>query len=297
MQWLNTFGKKMKPSELNKLNDLIEKIESGIFDCNNVDSLFIKLREFSGKNNLFKEIANFIAHNKERNEGVISDHTTANFLKYKYALSEEMKGRQFDLVKGFPSWIYSLVMIQISELDERECKSKYNKTKSGLRERMRQTFVFKDDVCKLKGKMKKDDFNTFTSLLSSFTLNGGGIFSTEDLFGEIVLCLKQNNILFSDEKLRAQKDKVILSIFLLMHNTEFKFKQTLSARIVIAEDNNNISILAKSPLDGIYICNIIVKTELNVSEWCDEQAIGCITKHKELPESIKINSDFKLSLI
>ncbi|TYX08438.1 hypothetical protein FCG74_007570 [Klebsiella pneumoniae] len=287
----------MKPSELNKLNDLIERIESGIFDCNSVDSVFIKMREFSGKNNLFKEVANFIAHNKERDEGIISEHTTANFLKFKFILSKEMKGQQLDVVKGFPAWIYSLVMIQISELDEGECKSKYNKTKSGLRERVRQMFTVKDGICKVKGEIKRNDFNTFTSLLDSFTIRGEGVFTIDDLFDEMVLCLKQNNISFSDEKLREQKDKIILSIFLLMHNTEFKFKQTLSARIVITADNNEMSIAAKIPLDGIYFSYIILKTELDISEWCDEQAIDYLTTHNELPESIKINNDFKLSLI
>lgn len=287
----------MKPSELNKLNDLIEKIESGLFDCNSVDSVFIKMREFSGKNNLFKEVANFIAHNKERDEGIISEHTTANFLKFKFTLSKEMKGQQLDVVKGFPAWIYSLVMIQISELDEGECKSKYNKTKSSLRERVRQMFTVQDGICKIKGKIKRNDFNTFTSLLDSFTIRGEGVFTIDDLFDEMVLCLKQNNISFSEEKLRAQKDKIILSIFLLMHNTEFKFKQTLSARIVITADNNKISIAAKIPLDGIYLSYIILKSELDASEWCDEQAIDYLTSHNELPESIKINSDFKLSLI
>lgn len=287
----------MKPSELNKLNDLIERIESGIFDCNSVDSVFIKMREFSGKNNLFKEVANFIAHNKERDEGIISEHTTANFLKFKFILSKEMKGQQLDVVKGFPAWIYSLVMIQISELDEGECKSKYNKTKSGLRERVRQMFTVKDGICKVKGEIKRNDFNTFTSLLDSFTIRGEGVFTIDDLFDEMVLCLKQNNISFSDEKLREQKDKIILSIFLLMHNTEFKFKQTLSARIVITADNNEMSIAAKIPLDGIYFSYIILKTELDISEWCDEQAIDYLTTHNELPESIKINNDLKLSLI
>ena len=130
----------MKPSESFKIQQLVSKIENKTFDYHCIDSILIKLREFSGKNRVFHEVSNFIAHNKERNEGKFSDFTNANFLKLMFFMKYNYNKEKIDIVKGVPFWVSDLVFLLISEMSEAECQKKYRKSKAGIKERIRQKF-------------------------------------------------------------------------------------------------------------------------------------------------------------
>ncbi len=286
---------KMKPSELLKIQQLVSKIENKTFDYHCIDSILIKLREFSGKNHIFCEVSNFIAHNKERNEGKFSDYTNANFLKLLFFMKYNYNKEHFDIVKGVPFWVSDLVSLLIAEMSEAECQKKFRKSKASIKERIRQKFAVKDKVFSAKPNAKKVDVENLVTILSSFAIHSGNVFHPDDFFDEFVSCLRENGIMFSEDTIRESKDEILMCLLLLLHRTNFKFKSLSSASISISQENGNLLLLATLKLEPVNVMIVVLLTNLSVVEWCSKDVSDALSRTKELPENVTLDENFKLS--
>ena len=285
----------MKPSESFKIQQLVSKIENKTFDYHCIDSILIKLREFSGKNRVFHEVSNFIAHNKERNEGKFSDFTNANFLKLMFFMMYNYNKEKIDIVKGVPSWVSDLVFLLISEMSEAECQKKFRKSKAGIKERIRQKFSVKDQVFSAKPNAKRVDFDNLGTILSSFVIHSGNVFHPNDFFDEFISCLRENGIMFSEDVVRESKDEILMCVLLLLHRTHFKFKSLSSASISISEENGNLSLSATLKLEPVNVIIVVLLTDLSVAAWCSTAVSDALSRTKELPENVTLDENFKLS--
>jgi hypothetical protein len=63
--------------DLAKLNQIIQRIQAGNFDANDVDNLLMKLRAYAGEKAVFLEVANFVAHSDARDRGLAQQSITA----------------------------------------------------------------------------------------------------------------------------------------------------------------------------------------------------------------------------
>lgn len=285
----------MKPSESFKIQQLVSKIENKTFDYHCIDSILIKLREFSGKNRVFHEVSNFIAHNKERNEGKFSDFTNANFLKLMFFMKYNYNKEKIDIVKGVPFWVSDLVFLLISEMSEAECQKKFRKSKAGIKERIRQKFSVKDQVFSAKPNAKRVDFDNLGTILSSFVIHSGNVFHPNDFFNEFISCLRENGIMFSEDVVRESKDEILMCVLLLLHRTHFKFKSLSSASISISEENGNLSLSATLKLEPVNVIIVVLLTDLSVAAWCSTAVSDALSRTKELPENVTLDENFKLS--
>lgn len=283
----------MKPSESFKIQQLVSKIENKTFDYHCIDSILIKLREFSGKNRVFHEVSNFIAHNKERNEGKFSDFTNANFLKLMFFMKYNYNKEKIDIVKGVPFWVSDLVFLLISEMSEAECQKKFRKSKAGIKERIRQKFSVKDQVFSAKPNAKRVDFDNLGTILSSFVIHSGNVFHPNDFFDEFISCLRENGIMFSEDVVRESKDEILMCVLLLLHRTHFKFKSLSSASISISEENGNLSLSATLKLEPVNVIIVVLLTDLSVAAWCSTAVSDALSRTKELPENVTLDENFK----
>lgn len=285
----------MKPSESFKIQQLVSKIENKTFDYHCIDLILIKLREFSGENHVFYEISNFIAHNKERNEGKFSDYTNANFLKFMFFMKYTSNKEQLDIVNGVPFWVSDLVFLLISEMSEAECQKKFRKSKASIKERIRQKFSVKDKVFSAKPNAKRVDFDNLGIILSSFVVHSGNVFHPDDFFDEFVSCLRENGIMFSEDTIRESRNEILMCVLLLLHRTNFKFKSLSSASISISEENGNLSLSATLKLEPVNITIVVLLTNLSVVEWCSKDVSDALSRTKKLPENVTLDENFKLS--
>jgi hypothetical protein len=60
-----------------RVNGLIERIQKGEFDGNDIDALLIKLRPYCGDRRVFRDIADLVAHSDARDRGVLCESMTA----------------------------------------------------------------------------------------------------------------------------------------------------------------------------------------------------------------------------
>ncbi|WP_313055375.1 hypothetical protein [Atlantibacter hermannii] len=285
----------MKLSESLKIQQLVSKIENKTFDYHSIDSILIKLREFSGANHVFFEISNFIAHNKERNVGKFSEYTNANFLKLMFFIKYSCNKEEFNISNGVPSWVSGLVFVLISEMSEAECQKKFRKSKAGIKERIRQKFLVKDKVFSAKANVKKADSENLVTILSSYKIHSGNVFHPDDFFEEFVSCLRENGIIFSEDALRESKEEILMCVLLLLHQTNFTYETFSSASISIAEENGHLSLCARLNLEPACVYITVLLTDLNVAEWCSKDVCEALSRTKELPENVTLDENFRLS--
>ncbi|HDU8584939.1 TPA: hypothetical protein RG682_000381 [Vibrio alginolyticus] len=97
----------MKPIDKTKAQKLVTKLEAGDFDENDVDNLFMRLRAYSHGNKVFREVADFVAHNDERNRGITNESLEAFYLSFKFFEEYTSSKKPLDITSPFPLYIKS----------------------------------------------------------------------------------------------------------------------------------------------------------------------------------------------
>lgn len=322
----------MKNLEKIKAQKIVNRIQNGMFDENDVDNLFMRLRASSQKNIIFREIADFVAHNDKRDRGLTNQSLEAMYYSMKYFLEFTSPNISLDISKPFPIWIKKLIKYQIDKIDEEKLKEKFFVRKERLKIRIEKGF--KDDKKTNKTLLIKDKLSTETLQAIQFVMGfiiTKEAFSQKDLINQIINVIGQNQISFDKDKILVQADKIILCVLLLLHNSEFDYKGHKLAYCTINtekesvswntnfvdKDGNKIEIdenFGKLQVLGNVILNKegkdltisypIMSTELDAEEWCDESLFNIeplgktnteyLCKRLKLGENLVISENFKL---
>ena len=135
----------MKPIEKVKAQKTIVKIESGDFNENDVDSLFMALRAYSYGNKIFNELAHFVAHNDKRDRGLTTNSLESIYLSFKF-FNDYYKSSNcsLDIGSPFPIYVKKHMKYQIDKCDETYLKEQFNVTKQKLKSKIDN--VFSEDM-------------------------------------------------------------------------------------------------------------------------------------------------------
>lgn len=316
----------MKPVEKNKTQKLVNKIESGHFDENDIDSLFMKLRAYSVGFPIFREVADFVAHNDNRDRGLANQSLETLYLRMKYFLGYNSPKKTLDLSSPFPIWIKKLMKFQVLKCDEVELRNKFNVTKELLVNRI--DTAFKDDAKNRtasyrQGKLSEGTFNAIQYVMSF--INAKASFDQDSIIDEIVSVLKKNKIEFNESVIRGLSDKITICILLLFHHSDFDFKGYKPGKCKISSEKESISHNVKLvDVDGsevehhesfgclsisgtitletdgkeLSIIHTIVSTNLSSEIWCSDSLFHIEPLSKELPDHMckRIKLDIDLCL-
>lgn len=317
----------MKNLEKIKAQKIVNRIQIGDFDENDVDNLFMRLRASSQKNIIFREIADFVAHNDKRDRGVTNQSLEAMYYSIKYFLEYTSVNISLDITKPFPIWIKKLIKYQIDKIDEEKLIEKFFVRKERLKTRIDKGF--KDNKQTQKTLLKKDKLSIETLHAIQFVMSfiiSKEAFSQKDLINQIINVIEQNEISFDKNKILAQADKIILCVLLLLHNSEFDYKGHKLAYCTINSEKESVScntnfidkdgnkieidegfgnlqvrgnvILNKDGQD-LTVCYTIMSTELEVKKWCDESLFNIEplgkTNTEYLCKRIKLGADIFIS--
>jgi len=314
----------MKPSERTKTQKLISKIEIGTFDENDIDSLFMKLREYSSGFLVFREIADFVAHNHLRDRGLSNQSLETMYLRFKFFLEYDSQKKPLDLSAPFPLWIKRLMMFQVETCDEAVLKERFNVTVQCLKNRIDKGF--KDDkksntTVYKNGTLSIDTLNAIKYIMSFISAKVA--FTQEDLINELVGVLQKNKINFNESYLRLISDKVTICTLLLVHKSNFDIKGYRLAHSEIAceesyilhnvkfvdvhgkevEHNQafgNLSIRGCVTLESneLTICHTIMSTTLDTELWCSESLFKIEPLSEEMSNHMckRIKLDVDLTL-
>ncbi|MBV7571787.1 hypothetical protein KW846_03655 [Pseudomonas sp. PDM32] len=232
----------MKANEKAKAQKMVSKIQEGTFDENDIDSLFMRLRAYSGAAKVFREAADFVAHNDVRNRGLISDSLEAFFLSFKFYLDYPYQKKPLPIYHPMPLYVKKLMKYQVGKCKPEELRERFNISPDGLRARIDN--YFKDDKAKKTTTFQKpipQDEKSFAPIqhLLSF-LGNYPAFSGDELIDDLISVLKSNDLVFDEKAIRAQQSGIIICVMLLMHQTAYDFGGDALGSCQISAENNAV---------------------------------------------------------
>ncbi len=232
----------MKASEKIKAQKVVDKIQAGSFDENDIDNLFMRLRAYSAGFRVFREIADFVAHNDARDRGLLNESLEAFHLSFKYFMEYRMPGmRSLDVSKPIPIYIKKLMKYQVDKCKPEVLREKFNVTPERLKSRIDNFF--------------KDDKKTKTTQLQNFKLGRDGLatldhllsfigcvpaFTGHDLAKDLLAVLRHNKLMFDEATLIEQHPKIILCVMLLMHQTKFILESGITGDCRMGVENTRV---------------------------------------------------------
>jgi hypothetical protein len=257
----------------------------------------MRLRAFSTGYNVFREIADFVAHNDARDRGVTNKSLEAFYLNMRYFCEYVSQDVSLDISKPFPSYVKQLMKFQVDRSNEQELRAEFRVTRERLKSRI--DFLFKEDkkskTAYLKGRIGKETFDAIRYVLGF--INSRPAFTQDMLLNEIVLVLKKNELTFDEHILRKQGNRITLCILTLLHRTTFNFKGYQPGHCYISSEKTAIlhdlwyidengkeglieedfgtlqvngDVVVQYNGKDLTVSHPVFTTELNVEEWCDQ---------------------------
>ncbi len=185
----------IRGNEKVKLQAIVARIERGIFDANDVDGLLMKLRGFSQSSAVFREVADFVAHNDERDRGIIN-RSMQNFLyRVRFLYDYQSEGsHSLNISKPFPAYVVRLIHHQIGICDESHLRMSFSCTKKVLTNRVEKLFSIdkKTALASVANPISNETFNAISYVLSFVKVEP--IASQDELIEEILSVLRANNV-------------------------------------------------------------------------------------------------------
>ncbi|WP_426054693.1 hypothetical protein [Janthinobacterium sp. PSPC2-1] len=225
--------------DIAKLNQIIERIQAGNFDENDVDNLLMKLRAYAGKSTVFLEVAHFVAHSDARDRGIAHQSITAIVDSIQYFREFLSVERQLNVSKPFPAYIYRLFLSQSRLTDERQLREKYKMSRSTLIKKIEASFLFdkKTNTYCLRGNKGGIELLESLHFITSF-IHAKPAFHIRDFHKELKDVMRTQKVIFDEAAWDAQAATISLAILCLVSNTEFALDNGNKASCKIETENH-----------------------------------------------------------
>ena len=229
----------MKAIEKVKAQRAVDKIQSGNFDEGDVEMLLMRLRAYSGECNIFRECADFVAHNDARNKGLTNVSLDAFYLSFRFFDEYTGSNKKLDMSKEFPLYVKKLLKYQVGKCTQDELKNELKMSSQKLLAVIDN--IFREDkgkkTCILKeGRVSAAKMEAVSRLLSFIKV--GPVFTPEQFMADLYGVLEKNDIQYSENQLEVNKAKILLSFSLLLHMTDFKLTDGGSATCFLGCENS-----------------------------------------------------------
>lgn len=159
-----------KNKSISRIEKVLKKIKDGSFTESDIDVLFVTARELpSASKNIF-EMGSFVAHNYQRDQGVINDIMLRNHLLMSLAFGRDKNNVRPDL-NEFPKYLPLLIKLQLKIFNDNYFK-KLLGLKGGqvatARKRLtnKKSYIVKGDVCKLTPEIGANEAKIIQETLS-----------------------------------------------------------------------------------------------------------------------------------
>jgi hypothetical protein len=311
-----------------------KRIQNGAFSEHDIDNILIALRNYSGHQKIFVEVADFVAHGDQRDRGPSKHSLRSMYLSMTYFVEYVSPKIALDISKPFPSYIKELMKCELDKCEDAELRRDFGVSTATVRKRVDK--IFKDDK-KLKLSCAKKPISSETIKILRHLL--GAIrsqpaFSGDQFFDELIAVGKLNDLDVDEPKLRLQSNKIILCVLLLLHEKEYSYGGLKPGRSEITSEAGSIPIgpvqQPKEHIDwprfGALAVNGIVSiisdqksidiafplmtTTLLAKDWCDESLFveediadqladdfeHFYSLRLDTSQALCINDEFKLSV-
>lgn len=214
----------MKTVERIKAQKAVDRIQSGNFDENDVDNLLMRLRAYSSGHSIFREAADFVAHNDARRQGLTTQSLYAFYLSFKYFVEYVSPKKPLDISQPFPRYIKHLMKCQVDKCKPEELRQRFHVTPERLKARI--DTLFKEDAKADTATLRKPkvSYDTFLAVQHLLGFIGSHpAFTAVELINDLIAVLKRNKLTLNEVALRTQQHIVVLCFMLLIHQAKFDY--------------------------------------------------------------------------
>lgn len=224
--------------DLAKLNQIIERVQAGRFDANDVDNLLIRLRPYGEDRQIFLEIAHFVAHPDARDRGLAQDSLTAFVDSIRFFQEYAAEARPLNLSVPFPSYVHRLFLSQAKLADEQRLRTEYRMGHATLIKKIKASFVVdeKTRTCTLANGDVGAELFAALQFVTGF-IHSRPAFHLDDFHRELKELMRMQKVSFDEAAWDAQADRLSLAILCLVSNTQFRLKSGGQARCELATEN------------------------------------------------------------
>jgi hypothetical protein len=287
----------MKHTERHKIQKLVDKITSGKFDENDVDHLFLKLREYAGPFHLFREVADLVAHNSQRDKGIAVEAIHRAYLTLRF-LTDYPPTDPFNIRKPFPSYVRDLIVVQLKNSPPGVIKNRFRAS----RESLAQEITKRLPVDKSTGKCQLHlYYQDTTHAAIEYILENmfvGSIAMDVDIFEQLVKVIRSTGISIGNT-FTFQKDRVTAALLLLFHYTSLMLDKSTVAVCKIYDGSkageHYLDLQAEFPLQhkgkSLVMSINIIGTSLVPQMWADELVLRA--SNPAFPPNIKLSDNFR----
>jgi len=244
--------------------------------------LLMRLRGYSGKFWIFREAADFVAHNDTRSRGLVNESLDAFSLNVRFFLLYPWANVDFDFDMPFPSFVRVLLLRQLKKFSDKELLEAVGSSRAGIKKKIENHIKKSGEASCIFDvhKLKNSDYVAFAYLLERMRVEP--VFSPDDLVSEIFGVLASNDISYDDCAFLRQKPKFILCFALLLHDTKYGLTDDVvgSCRFGFDEiDGDNYLVVAASfdvAVKGasVSMVHTVFETGLILEEVCGESLLS-----------------------
>lgn len=222
-----------------KIRQLIDRIESGEFDSNDVDAILIKIRPYAGSWNIVREIADFVAHADARNKGVACDSMTGFSDSMRFFVEYTGNKQALDISQPFPAYVYRLFLSQAKLSNEAELRQQFRMSHGSLIKKIEGNFKIDKTTrtCSIRPGKYGRDFVAALGYVIGF-IHSKPAFDIAEFHTQLQAVFHERDIQFNAAALSAQADRMSLAILCLISGTEVLLPDGDKARCVLSTEHN-----------------------------------------------------------
>ncbi len=266
----------MKLDEKLKARRALAKIEDGTFDENDLEILMIRLRPYAQDCRIFREAADFVAHNDERNKGLVNESLDAFALSFKYFQEFLKTGENLlPIFDDFPNYVKNLLLYQVGKFSDEDIKERLSMTRHQLRELVRDVVRkgSKPGTCTVRQSTKQRKIDALGVLLG--TIIAKPVFSRAEFMSDLKRVIHINGLELDDEKFTAQESKIVLLFSLLMHRVVFAISEGGSAVCNLRAEDDVLKIFGTCEIPNTppKVAYCVFDTEIIASQVVDRELV------------------------
>lgn len=270
-----------KSSAILRIEKILRKLKSGEFTDSDIDVLFVTSRELpSASKNVF-EIGSFVAHNHQRNQGIINDIMQRNHLMLSIRFGRDKHSVKPEL-NEFPKYLPLLIKLQLRMFSDEHFKSTLG-LKGGqvatARKKLnnKNSYEINGDVCKLTAEIGANEGRVIQEALS--LLNCSDAIEFDVLFEELRGLLKKEIPSADLTPLDDNKREVACVLMCLMNNINFSLEYGVKAKVTLSLTAEKHACVYgqyyithdKEPFNELTIVSPVFQTGYDVAELFDER--------------------------
>ncbi|EPY4207887.1 hypothetical protein ACXDHU_002255 [Klebsiella pneumoniae] len=225
-----------KSKAISRIERILRKLKDGTFTDSDIDVLFVTARELpTATKNIF-EIGSFVAHNHQRDQGLINDMMLRNHLLLSLGFGRAKHDVKPEL-NEFPKFLPLLIKLQLRMFNDDHFKKKLG-LKGGqintARKKLnnKKSYEIIGDICKLTQDIGVNEERMIQEVLS--LLNCADSIEYDVLFEELKDLLKREIPNVDLTPLDINRMKIAGILICLLNNIDFSLMDGVEAKTTLS---------------------------------------------------------------